>query len=255
MLEDHMNELTDSPLLATKPWRQGWPTGLPEKQRQVPTNQEAMPRRLVLTDDGRKSWMSQDLKAGRGGKKSLHPMEPPSSPSSTITIAPNCHEFAQRSGKLIAEAMTCRFALLHYDSASKSMVEWCWPADGEGKKIPPSDFEKSREEYNFQYPCCLCAGEGGKEAYVEAAVYPWWDSITKKTRWTARCVSDTCGYQVKIDMHFRLAPLAALQYPRREQRIPPVQLEWTDREQTELLNRLASSDGDGIAASEFRILF
>ncbi|KAG1844132.1 hypothetical protein C8R48DRAFT_678544 [Suillus tomentosus] len=163
-------------------------------------------------------------------------MEPPSSPSSTITTPPNCHEIAQRSGKLIAMAMTCRSALLHYDRASKSMVEWCWPADDEGKKIPPSDLEKSCEEYDFQYPCCLCADEGGKEAYVEAAVYSWWDPITKKTHWTARCASDTCGYR------------AAFRYPRREQRVPPVQFEWTNQEQTELLNRLASSNSDGIAA-------
>ncbi|KAG2108983.1 uncharacterized protein F5147DRAFT_652560 [Suillus discolor] len=175
-------------------------------------------------------------------------MEPPSSPSSTITTPPNCHEIAQRSGKLIAMAMTCRSALLHYDHASKSMVEWCWPADDEGKKIPPSDLEKSCEEYDFQYPCCLCADEGGKEAYVEAAVYPWWDTITKKTHWTARCASDTCGYRVKINtIHFQLFPLAAFRYPRREQQVPPVQFEWTNQEQTELLNRLASSNGNGIA--------
>lgn len=69
------------------------------------------------------------------------------------------------------------------------------PADGEGKKIPPSDFEKSREVYDFQYPCCLCASEGGKKAYVEVAVYPWRDTITKEIDWIARCASDTCGYR------------------------------------------------------------
>ncbi|KAG1838001.1 hypothetical protein F4604DRAFT_1941885 [Suillus subluteus] len=199
-------------------------------------------------DDGRKSWTGHHPKSRQERKKFLHPMELPSSPSSTITAPLDCHEICQRSGKLIAEAMTCRFALLHYDRASRSMVEWCWPADDEGKKIPPSDFEKSREKYDFRYPCCLCADDDGKEAYVEAAVYPWWNTTTKKTHWTVRCASDTCGYRVNIDVrHFQLAPLAALQYPQREGKISPVQLEWTIREQTELLNRLASSVGDGIA--------
>ncbi|KAG0704710.1 hypothetical protein DFH29DRAFT_873565 [Suillus ampliporus] len=40
-----------------------------------------------------------------------------------------------------------------------------------------------------------------------------------------------------------------------EQRISPVKLEWTNREQTELLSKLDSSDGDGIAARDFQILF
>jgi hypothetical protein len=53
-------------------------------------------------------------------------METPSSPSSTITAPPDDHENIQRLAKLIVEAMTCRFAVLHYDSASKSMVAWCW---------------------------------------------------------------------------------------------------------------------------------
>ncbi|KAG1754738.1 uncharacterized protein EDB91DRAFT_1076844 [Suillus paluster] len=118
--------------------------------------------------------------------------------------------------------MTCRLTLLHYDSVSKSMVEWCWPADGEGRKIPPSDLEKYCKEYDIRYPCCLCTDGGGR---------------------------------VKIDKYFQLAPMAAFQYRRREHQIPPVQLEWTFREQTELLNKLDSSVGDGIAAKEFHVLF
>ncbi|KAG2145923.1 hypothetical protein DEU56DRAFT_910211 [Suillus clintonianus] len=56
----------------------------------------------------------------------INPMEPPSSPSSTITAPPDCHETALMLAKLSAEAMICHFALLHYDSVSKSMIEWCW---------------------------------------------------------------------------------------------------------------------------------
>ncbi|KAG2753241.1 hypothetical protein P692DRAFT_20723138 [Suillus brevipes Sb2] len=185
-------------------------------------------------------------------------MDPPSSPSSTITAAPDCREDARRLAKMIAEAMTCRFALLHYDRASKSMVEWYWPADGEGKMIPPSDLEKGREKYDFRYPCCLCADSGGSEAYVETAVYSWWNETTKKSHWTARCASDTCGYQVKIDTYFKPMPWVAFQYPRRdprEQKIASVQFEWTLREQKDLLNRLSLSVDDGITEGEFRVLF
>ncbi|KAG1779651.1 hypothetical protein EV702DRAFT_1043571 [Suillus placidus] len=173
-------------------------------------------------------------------------MQPPSSPSSVITAPPSYHENAQRLAKLIAESKTCRFSLLHYDSSSKTMVDWCWPADGDGKKIPPSDLEKHRDEYDFRYPCCLCADGGGRGTYTEAAVYPWWNKTMRTTCWNTRCASDRCGYQVKMDMYFQLARLVAYQYPRRE---------WTFREQTELLNELDSSVGDGISVKDFRILF
>ncbi|KAG1845196.1 hypothetical protein F4604DRAFT_1688813 [Suillus subluteus] len=191
-------------------------------------------------------------------------MDPPSSPSSTITAAPDCCEDARRLAKMIVEAMTCHFALLHYDRASKSMVEWYWPADGEGKMIPPSDLEKGREKYDFRYPCWLCADSGGSEAYVETAVYSWWNEDAKKSHWnedakkshwTARCASDTCGYQVKIDTYFKTMPWVAFQYPRRgpkEKKIASVQFEWTLREQKDLLNRLSLSVNDGITEGEFQ---
>ncbi|KAG1894274.1 uncharacterized protein F5891DRAFT_985162 [Suillus fuscotomentosus] len=94
-------------------------------------------------------------------------MEAPSSPSSTITAPPDYHETAWRLAKLIAEAMTCHFALLHYDSTSKSMVEWWWPIDGDGKKILPFNLEIHRKEYELKYPCCLCANGSGRSAYIE----------------------------------------------------------------------------------------
>ncbi|KAG1837176.1 hypothetical protein DFJ58DRAFT_734530 [Suillus subalutaceus] len=75
-------------------------------------------------------------------------MGPPSSPSSTITSPPDYHETARRLAKLIAEAMTCPIALLHYDSASKSMTEWCWIVSTFGElpfawKPPPPPLEGS----------------------------------------------------------------------------------------------------------------
>ncbi|KAG2737122.1 hypothetical protein P692DRAFT_201813083 [Suillus brevipes Sb2] len=56
----------------------------------------------------------------------INPMETPSSPSSTITAPPDCHETARMLAKLTTEAVICQSALLHYDSVSKSMIEWCW---------------------------------------------------------------------------------------------------------------------------------
>ncbi|KAG1887690.1 hypothetical protein F4604DRAFT_1916503 [Suillus subluteus] len=158
-------------------------------------------------------------------------MEPPSSPSSTITAPPDYRENSRRLAKLIAEAMTCRFALLHYDSASKSMIEWGWPVDGNGKKILPSHLEKYRDGHNFKYPCCLCADGGERGA----------------------CASDICGYRVKIDMYFRRSTSGTFQYPQRdtEQIILPIALQWDRREQAELLNKLGSVDDDGIPGREF----
>jgi hypothetical protein len=40
-----------------------------------------------------------------------------------------------------------------------------------------------------------------------------------------------------------------------DQRISPVKLEWNHREQTELLRKLDSYDGNGIGARDFQILF
>ncbi|KAG2097262.1 uncharacterized protein F5147DRAFT_656396 [Suillus discolor] len=164
-------------------------------------------------------------------------MEPPSSPSSNITAPPDYRKTSRRLAKLIVEAMTCRFALLHYDSTSKSMIKWYWPVDSDGKKIPPSHLEKYRNGHDFKYLCCLCADGGGKGVYVETAVYSWWNEIDKKIDWTARCASDTCGYR------------GTFQYPQRdtEQRILPIRLEWDRREQAELLDRLDCADGEGVS--------
>ncbi|KIK32969.1 hypothetical protein CY34DRAFT_110787, partial [Suillus luteus UH-Slu-Lm8-n1] len=164
-------------------------------------------------------------------------MQTPSSPSSIITTPPDCHEKAVRLAKLMGEAMFCSFALLHYDSASKKMIKWYWPDDDEGKKVLPSNFAKYRNERDFRYPCCLCADGCGKEAYIEAAVYPWKDDTDQETYWRARCTSDTCGYKAE---HGKPCP---------------IQLEWTRQEQAELFKRLKSSMGDGITAKEFWVLF
>ncbi|KAG2741671.1 hypothetical protein P692DRAFT_20879848 [Suillus brevipes Sb2] len=158
-------------------------------------------------------------------------MELPSSPSSTITAPPDCREVAQRLGRLVAEAMTASSALLHYDNASGSMIEWCWPADSAGKKIPLSDFEKYRDEYVFRYPCCLCADGGGKAALIGLPGVPLINAGTE------------------ISIYFKLASSVAFQYPRRDDKnplIPLIPLEWTFREQMQLLDRLAVCEEIGI---------
>ncbi|KAG0700542.1 hypothetical protein DFH29DRAFT_876528 [Suillus ampliporus] len=136
------------------------------------------------TSGGRIYLVKAELITGR--EQAFHPMEPPSSPSSVITTPPSYHETAQR------------------------------PADGEGRKVAPSDLEKHRDEYDFRYPCCLCADGSKRGAYVEAAVYPWQNKMMGTTHWITRCASDRCGYQVKIDVYFQLAPLVAYHYPRRD---------------------------------------
>ncbi|KAG2088021.1 uncharacterized protein F5147DRAFT_658828 [Suillus discolor] len=166
-------------------------------------------------------------------------METPSSPSSTITAPPDYHETALMLAKLATEAMTCHFALLHHDSVSELMTEWYWPNDDEGKKVPLSNFENGTREY------------------IEAAVYSWRDKATNKIYWNARCASDRCGYQVKIDTHYHRLSLVTFNYPLREEheKTHPIQLEWTWREQTELMTRLNCSIGDGIMGTDFHILF
>jgi hypothetical protein len=120
-------------------------------------------------------------------------------------------------------------------------------------------------------------------------VYSWWNETAGKIDWTARCVSDTCGYRgqyihvqetpyshrtVKIDQYFQLPSIGTFQYPQRgsnllccsttdsltdvldtKQRVLPIGLEWDHREQTELLSRLDSAHGNGISEKEFRVLF
>ncbi|KAG1765665.1 hypothetical protein EDD22DRAFT_950972 [Suillus occidentalis] len=139
-------------------------------------------------------------------------MEPPSSPSSIITAPPECRETARRLAKLIVEAKACRFALLHYEGASKSMVDWFWPTNSDGERIPPSDLEIHRDAYNFRYPCCLCADGGGRRAYVESAVYPWWNKDTKKADWIppAGILEELKGYSIHYDFEKEGSPLTAL---------------------------------------------
>ncbi|KAG1901481.1 uncharacterized protein F5891DRAFT_979322 [Suillus fuscotomentosus] len=115
-----------------------------------------------------------------------HAMEAPSSPSSTITAPPDCRKTAWRLAKLIVEATFCDFALLHYDSTSKPMVQWWWPIDGDGKKILPFNLEIHRKEYELKYPCCLCADGRGRTAYIECMVYLWRNKDTGQFNWTAR---------------------------------------------------------------------
>jgi hypothetical protein len=176
-------------------------------------------------------------------------MEAPSSPSSIITAPLDYHETALMFTEIATEAMTCQFALLHYDSISKSMIKWCWwdtirlsydfwmltylqkcrPGD-EGKKVPLSHFKKYHNEHNFWYPCCLCASSGRRQ-YTEVAVYLWRDKVTNKTSWNVRCTSDRCGYWgqhslflirlkiqhhlVKIDTYYHQLSLATFNYPVR----------------------------------------
>lgn len=107
----------------------------------------------------------------------------------------------------------------------------CRPIGCDGKRVPPSHLKKHRDGYDFRFPCCLCADGGGRGAYVESAVYSWWDESTKKTDWIARCTANRCGYQgqyyscsrrsqtqyhlVKIDKYFLLPSSAEFQYPQR----------------------------------------
>ncbi|KAG2343796.1 hypothetical protein BDR05DRAFT_947902 [Suillus weaverae] len=130
-------------------------------------------------------------------------MRTPSSASSTITAPLDYHEIALMLAKLATEAMTCYFAILYYNSVLKSMIEWCWPEDGKGKKVQPSNFQKYHNECKFQYLCCLCASSSERGAYTEAAVYPWRDKITNEMHWNARCAADRCGYRVTFKYPLR----------------------------------------------------
>ncbi|KAG0698887.1 hypothetical protein DFH29DRAFT_877671 [Suillus ampliporus] len=193
-------------------------------------------------------------------------MATPSSPSSAITAPLDYHETAVMFAKIATETMTCHSALLHYDSTLKSMTEWCWPDDDKGQKVPLLNFEKYRDEHKFRYLCCLCASSSKREAYTEAAVYLWRDKATNKTYWNARCAYD----RLKIDKYYDRSSLVTFNYPLRayckamvllmdcpEEHDKPcsIQLEWTWREQTELMAKLDSSIGDGIMRAEFCILF
>ncbi|KAG0698734.1 hypothetical protein DFH29DRAFT_877802 [Suillus ampliporus] len=181
-------------------------------------------------------------------------MATPSSPSSAITAPLDYHETAVTFAKLAMEAMTCHSALLHYDSTSKSMTEWCWPDDDQGQKVPLLNFKKYRDERKFRYPCCLCASSSEREAYTEAAVYPWRDKATNKTYWNARCAYDrfTFNYPLRA---YRKAIVLLTDCPEEHDKLCSIQLEWTWREQTELMVKLDSSIGDGIMRAEFCILF
>jgi hypothetical protein len=159
-------------------------------------------------------------------------MQPPSSPSSVITAPLIDEENAWRLGKLIAESKLCRLSLLHYDSYSKSMVEWCWwdPTWIIRESLMMAPLQKTQaHQWRGQEGCTIRVREA-----PQWTVYPWWDKTTRTTYWNPRCASDTCRYHgqssswscpitrthinchpVKMDKYFQLAPWVTYQYPQR----------------------------------------
>lgn len=143
-------------------------------------------------------------------------MDRPSSPSSSSVITPPLHDYdnIRRIAKLIIQAMLWTSSVLHYDAKSKTMVDWDWydilimcifkyltqhlmwsrPADDKNNMIPPDQFENYRKERNLKYPCCVCADET-QQTYVEAIVYPWWNSTRGTWDWITRCATDRCTYE------------------------------------------------------------
>ncbi|KAG1888150.1 hypothetical protein F4604DRAFT_1674559 [Suillus subluteus] len=170
-------------------------------------------------------------------------MDCPSSPSSSSVITPPLHDYdnIHRIAKLIIQAMLWTSSVLHYDAKSKTMVDWDWPADDKNNMIPPDQFENYRKERNLKYPCCVCADET-QQTYVEAIVYPWWNSTRGTWDWITRCATDRCTYEDIFCYHHK-----ALVYINTEM--------WSWKEQDILFSRLSSFTSGGISKEEFRKLF
>ena len=67
------------------------------------------------------------------------------------------------------------------------------PITQTGERVPPSDFDGYRVNYDFRAPCCLCANDAVGGRYTESAVFLALDG--KYTgEYVAGCASDTCGY-------------------------------------------------------------
>ncbi|KAG0701242.1 hypothetical protein DFH29DRAFT_876056 [Suillus ampliporus] len=128
--------------------------------------------------------------------------------------------------------MTCHLTLLHYDTYK------CRPNDDEGNKVLPSNFKKYHEER-------------GRGAYTEVAVYPWKDKTADKTYWNPPASTPRRGMNL---LHCSVMILLS-RNPEEHKKPRPIQLEWTYWEQRELIEKLESAVGDGIAANEFHVLF
>ncbi|KAG2744377.1 hypothetical protein P692DRAFT_20744729 [Suillus brevipes Sb2] len=184
-------------------------------------------------------------------------MEPPSSPSSTITALSHDEDEIQRIAKFITEALLSTSSLLHFDANSQTMIGWSWPADNDYNMIPLHQFDDYRKSRFLRYPCCLCA-DMRQQNYVESIVYSWRDGINGASVWKARCAMDSCGYQVKIEKYFQLWSQSIRVYRLRvsatEKRPREIRQVWSSCEQDILFSRLNSWAGE-ITPEEFLILF
>ncbi|KAG2741792.1 hypothetical protein P692DRAFT_20753758 [Suillus brevipes Sb2] len=184
-------------------------------------------------------------------------MEPPSSPSSTITELSHDEDNIRRIAILTTQALISTSSLLHFDTKSQTMIDWSWPADDDYNMIPPNQFGNYRKRRHLKYPCCLCAYMT-QQNYVESIVYSWREETEGTLVWRARCAMDICGYQVKINKYFQLHTQSISLYRLRgdttENQPRSTRQVWSHQEQNILFSRLGSFAGK-ISLEEFLILF
>ncbi|KAG2105836.1 uncharacterized protein F5147DRAFT_654078 [Suillus discolor] len=151
-------------------------------------------------------------------------MEAPSSPSSIITAPPDYHESALRLTKLITEAMTCHFALLHYDSPTMTRERNFY------RQTLRSTVKNRKVE----------EGHTQRRQYTHGGIRP-----------PIRLIG------IKLPVPSLSVIILLSDNAAEHKELHPIQLEWTFLERTELMKRLESV-GDGVTTNHqasYSILF
>ncbi|KAG0695160.1 hypothetical protein DFH29DRAFT_880205 [Suillus ampliporus] len=165
-------------------------------------------------------------------------METPSSPSSAITAPPNYHETTVMFAKLATEAMTCHFSLLHYDSLTMTRE----------RKFRHRTSRSTAMNANFDI----------RAAYVPPAAEERrtqrQQCILGGIRQPIRLIGMQDAHLIDVGIElpsitlFEQYSLIEMDCLEEHKKPSPIQMEWTWREQTELMAKVDSSIGDGITA-------
>jgi len=115
-------------------------------------------------------------------------------------------------------------AILHYDSVSRDLRTWFWPASVQENRVTPDAILDYRISHKLRCPSCLCAASDIDTAYTESAIYKSTHG-TYSGEYLVACAAGRCGYLISLDRMFGKRGLILGQYPVRdagEQAPPPV---------------------------------
>ncbi|KAI0038237.1 hypothetical protein FA95DRAFT_1684707 [Auriscalpium vulgare] len=112
--------------------------------------------------------------------------------------------------------------ILEFVSSEERLVEWAWPVNEDGERVPPSELVAHRNTHCFKGPGCLCAAlDPDPNAFTEAAIFRV-RTGRLSGNWVAACAHGVCRYFYIIERIYPRQGILVKRYPRREPgEVPP----------------------------------